>query len=45
MRMNMERIIEIRKLLVEAVSGASVSSWIIMTATAQYLGVELPDIK
>ena len=40
-----ERIIETQMLPVEAVTGASVSSWTIMTATALALGVDLLDIE
>ncbi|MBN2290096.1 MAG: hypothetical protein JXQ83_12240 [Candidatus Glassbacteria bacterium] len=40
-----ERIIETQMLPVEAVTGASVSSWTIMTATALALGIDLLDIE
>ena len=40
-----QRIIETQMLPVEAVSGASVSSWTIMTATALALGIDLLDIE
>ncbi len=39
------QIIETQMLPVEAVTGASVSSWTIMTATAQALGIDLMEIE
>ena len=39
------RIIETQMLPVEAVTGASVSSWTIMTATALALGIDLIDLE
>ena len=39
------RIIETQMLPVEAVTGASVSSWTIMTAAALALGIDLMDIE
>ena len=39
------RIIETQMLPVEAVTGASVSSWTIMTATALALGIDLMEIE
>jgi uncharacterized protein with FMN-binding domain len=40
-----ERIIETQMLPVETVTGASVSSWTIMTATALALGIDLLDLE
>ena len=40
-----QRIIETQQLPVEAVTGASVSSWTIMTATALALGIDLMEIE
>ena len=40
-----QRIIESQSLPVEAVSGASVASWTLMTATAVALGIDLTELE